>query len=53
MTPNSDTMVVEADEDKMREVLLSVPGVGTKLCDKIVDRVYEVFNGYISEGGTQ
>lgn len=49
----SDTMVVDASEEKMREVLLSVPGVGPKLCEKIINRVYEVFDGYISKGGTQ
>lgn len=49
----SDTMVVDASEEKMREVLLSVPGVGPKLCEKIIERVYEVFDGYISEGGKQ
>lgn len=43
----ADTMVIDASEDKMREVLLSVPGVGSKLCDKIIERVYEVFDGYI------
>ena len=43
----ADTMVVDASEDKIREVLLSVPGVGSKLCDKIIERVYEVFDGYI------
>lgn len=43
----ADTMVVDASEDKMREVLLSVPGVGSKLCDRIIERVYEVFDGYI------
>lgn len=43
----ADTMVVDASEDKIREVLLSVPGVGPKLCDKIIERVYEAFDGYI------
>lgn len=45
----TDTVVVDTSEDKMQEVLLSVPGVGTKLCEKIIDRVYEVFDGYIKE----
>ena len=45
----TDTMVVDTSEDKMREVLMSVPGVGLKLCDKIIDRVYEVFDGYVKE----
>lgn len=44
----SDTMVIDTDETKIRELLLSVPGVGPKLCDKIIDRVYEVCDGYIS-----
>ena len=45
----TDTMVIDTSEDKMREVLMSVPGVGPKLCDKIIDRVYEVFDGYVKE----
>lgn len=49
----TDTMVVDTSEEKMREVLLSVPGVGPKLCEKIINRVYEVFDGYVSEGGKQ
>lgn len=45
----TDTMVVYISEDNMREVLMSVPGVGPKLCDKIIGRVYEAFDGYIKE----
>ena len=48
----SDTIVIDTDEDKIRELLLSVPGVGPKLCDKIVDRIYEACDGYVSAGGT-
>lgn len=46
----SDTMVVDyTDEDKMRAMFLSVPGVGPKLCEKIIDKIYETFDGYVSQ----
>lgn len=53
INPADDMMVVHADEYKMREVLLSVPGVGSKLCEKIIDKVYEEFDGYIKEHGVK
>lgn len=45
----TDTMLIDTSEEQIREILLSVPGVGPKLCEKIIDRVYEVCDGYISE----
>lgn len=45
----SDTVIVDSSEEKLREVLLSVKGVGPTLCEKIIDRIYEVFDGYIKE----
>ena len=48
----TDTMVIDTSEEKIREILLSVPGVGPKLCEKIINRIYEVCDGYASEGGT-
>lgn len=44
-----DTMVVETNEDQLRELLLSVSGIGPKLCEKILDTIYETFDGYMSE----
>lgn len=45
----SDTMVLDTSEEEMRKVLLSVPGVGPKLCERIIDKVYETYGGYIKE----
>lgn len=50
--PNQ-AIIIEMEYDMFKEVLLSVPGVGPKLCDKIIDKVYEAFDSYTSGGGTQ
>lgn len=47
--PNN-ALVVEMEDDKLKEVLLSVPGVGPKLCDKIIDAIYYAFDEYPTEG---
>lgn len=47
----SNTMVINMNEEKLEKVLLSVPGVGSRLCGRIIDAIYEAFDGYVSEGG--
>lgn len=50
--PNN-AMVVEMEDNMFREVLLSVPGVGPKLCDKIIERIYQAFDNCTQEGETE
>lgn len=50
--PNN-AMVVEMEDNMFREVLLSVPGVGPKLCDKIIERIYQAFDNCTQGGETE
>ena len=36
-----DAIVIEMDYDKLYEEILSIKGVGPKLCEKIMDKLYE------------
>ena len=44
----TDTMIIDTDYDELYNKILSVKGVGPALCERILDKLYEEYDGYIS-----
>ena len=45
----TDTMIIDMDYDEMYNKILSVKGVGPALCERILDKLYEEYDGYIND----
>jgi hypothetical protein len=43
----TDTMIIDMDYDELYNKILSVKGVGPALCERILDKLYEEYDGYI------
>ena len=43
----SDTMIIDMNYDELYNKILSVKGVGPALCERILDKLYEEYDGYI------
>lgn len=44
----TDTMIIEMNYDELHNKILSIKGVGPALCERIVDKLYEEYDGYVS-----
>ena len=44
----TDTMIIDTDYDELYNKILSVKGVGPALCERILDKLYEEYDGYIN-----
>ena len=44
----TDTMIIEMNYDELYDKILSVKGVGPALCERILDKLYEEYDGYVS-----
>ena len=45
----TDTMIIDMDYDELYNKILSVKGVGPALCERILDKLYEEYDGYIND----
>lgn len=43
----TDTMIIDMDYDELYNKILSVKGVGPALCERILDKLYDEYDGYI------
>ena len=45
----TDTMIIDMNYDELYNKILSVKGVGPALCERILDKLYEEYDGYIDD----
>lgn len=45
----TDTMIIDMDYDELYNKILSVKGVGPALCERILAKLYEEYDGYIND----
>lgn len=45
----TDTMIIDMDYDELYNKILSVKGVGPILCERILDKLSEVYDGYVND----
>ena len=42
-------MIIDMNYDELYDKILSVKGVGPALCERILDKLYEEYDGYIND----
>lgn len=45
----TDTVIIDIDYDELYNKILSVKGVGPALRERILDKLYEEYDGYIND----